>query len=274
MKKKIGCLGPEASNSYEVAKAINYAGDELIPLSSFELIKSLKSGEIQKAILPIENSIEGRVKWVFDFLAGNNLGLLSIIGEDIWKVRHCLIGFGKESEIKMVYSHPQALGQCRISMGSLDLKDADSTSAAVKFIAESQQKTLAAIGTRQAAERYKVPIIKEDIGDNPENQTRFITIGKNIMQPTSNDKTSLIFGVKDETGALYRVLEVFDVLHINMTMINSEPSPSRKLGEYIFFVDVANHPRLDTALDLIRERTSSLNVLGTYPKATIPVNAN
>ena len=162
MKKKIGCLGPEASNSYEVAKAINYAGDELIPLSSFELIKSLKSGEIQKAILPIENSIEGRVKWVFDFLAGNNLGLLSIIGEDIWKVRHCLIGFGKESEIKMVYSHPQALGQCRISMGSLDLKDADSTSAAVKFIAESQQKTLAAIGTRQAAERYKVPIIKEE----------------------------------------------------------------------------------------------------------------
>jgi len=270
----IGFLGPFGSFSNEVAETIKGVSGTLVPLSSFEMGKALREGRIERAVLPIENSVEGRVKWVIDLLAENNIGPFVVVGEVVWDVKHCLIGFGTMAEIKVVYSHPQALGQCRAFLRKLEgveTRDTDSTSTAVKLIAEGRESSLAAIGTMKASETYRVPIIQEDIGDHQNNQTRFIVLGKEGEKPTGNDKTSLIFGTEDKPGVLHEALEVFKVFGINMTMILSEPSPlKRKFGEYIFFVDVEGHQEdrsLGLALELITKRVSSLKILGSFPKA-------
>ncbi len=268
---KIGYLGPKGSFSEEAASNLGRA-EELTAYQSFELIKSLEEGKIQKAVVPIENSIEGAVNWVLDLLVKNNLPFF-IEAEIIWNIRQNLIGFGSISEIKIVYSHPQALGQCRDFLDKLriETKDANSTSEAVQLIAERGDSALAAIGTKRAAEIYNVPIIKEDISDNHNNQTRFIVLGREQKKRTGKDKTSFIFGTENKPGALYRILEVFDVLEINMTMIISRPS-KRKLGEYVFFVDVEASQEdedLRIAFKKIEGRISFLKILGSYPKAEL-----
>jgi prephenate dehydratase len=267
----IGYLGPAGSFSHEVALTL---GDkDLIPLSSFELGRAMRDGTIERAVLPVENSIEGRVKWVLDFLAENGDKPSAIIGEVIWDIKHCLAGFGAITEVRTVCSHPQALGQCRAFLGRLkeiETRDVDSTSAAVMLIAEKKEKALAAIGTMRASEIYEVPVIQEDIGDHRNNQTRFIILGKERKSSTGNDKTSLVFGTEDKPGALHEALEVFKVLRINMTMIFSESSPRKRLGEYIFFVDVEGHQEdrsLSLALDLVKKKVSFLRILGSFPKA-------
>lgn len=270
----IGFLGPFGSFSNEVAETIKGASGTLVPLSSFELGKALHEGTVERAVLPIENSVEGRVKWVLDLLAENNIEPFTVVGEIIWDIRHCLIGFGSIAEVRVVYSHPQALGQCRTflrKLGGVETRDIDSTSTAVRLIAEKRDSSLAAVGTMKASKAYRVPVIREDIGDHRNNQTRFIVLGKRPEGPTGNDKTSLIFGTEDKPGVLHEALEVFKVFGINMTMIFSEPSPfRRRFGEYIFFVDVEGHQEdrsLGLALELIRKRVSSLKILGSFPKA-------
>ncbi len=265
---KIGYLGPEGSFSEEAALSFGRA-EELAAYQSFGLIKALEEGKIQKAVVPIENSIEGAVTWVLDLLVKNNLPFF-IEAEIIWNIKQNLIGFGSISEIKIVYSHPQALGQCRDFLNKLGIetKDTNSTSEAV-LIAERGDPALAAIGTRRAAEIYDVPIIKEDISDNHNNQTRFIVLGREQKKRTGKDKTSFIFGAENKPGALCRILEVFDVLEINMTMIISRPS-KRKLGEYVFFVDVEASQEdedLRIAFKKIEGRINFLKILGSYPKA-------
>jgi len=276
--KRIGYLGPKGTNSHEVAKTIIGIGEKLVPYTSFALGTALRNGSIDKAILPIENGGEGRVRWVLDLFANNNIGQFVIIGEVVYRVTHCLIGFGKKRKIKVVYSHPQALGQCRQTLGKLETRDTNSTSAAVKLMTQTSDVTSAAIGTKTAAKMYSVPIIQEDVGDFPNNETRFVVLGTKVPKPTGNDKTSLLFGLTDEVGALDRIISTFRVANINMTMIHSEPSPSRKLGEYIFFIDVNVHQNnkcLVAALNLIRATgVGSYKILGSYPKATLAENVD
>jgi len=273
---KIAVLGPAGSHSHDLGLTM---GDEssLVLLSSFGLAKALREGSVERVLLPVENSIEGRVKWVLDLLVQDGLGY-SVVGEAVWNVVHCLMGFGKLDEVRSVLSIPIATGQCRGLVESLaraTTQDTDSTSAAVKRIAEAKDPRLAAIGTRLAARIYDVPVLKDDIGDDPNNQTRFIVLGKTSPAPTGNDKTSIVFGVQNYSGALVAVLEVLKVHHINMTMIFSEQSPARKLGGYIFFVDVGGHREdraLSLALELIAQEASFFKVLGSYPCATCAAN--
>jgi len=266
---KIGYLGPKGSFSEEAALSFEKDGD-LLAFSSFGLIRALEEKKIQKVILPIENSIEGSVNWVFDFLFRNN-SLFLIENEIIYPISQNLVGFGQISDVKIVYSHPQALAQCRNFLNKLGIetKDTDSTSEAVQLVAEGKNPAIAALGTKRAAEIYYATVIKENVNNNDNNQTRFIVLGKEKKERTEKDKTSFIFGTKDKPGALYGVLEVFDVLRINMTMIISRPS-KRRLGEYVFFIDIEGHQQEDdlrVAFRKIKERVSFLKVLGSYPRA-------
>lgn len=266
---KIGYLGPKGSFSEKAALGFR-KNDNLIAFPSFGLIRALEEKKIQKAVLPIENSIEGSVNWVFDFLFRNN-SMFLIEGEIVYPIRQNLIGFGQISDVKIVYSHPQALAQCRNFLNELgvETKDTDSTSEAVQLIVEEKKPEIAALGTKRAAEIYCATVIKENISDNQNNKTRFIVLGKERKERTGRDKTSFVFGTEDRPGALYRVLEVFDVLRINMTMIISRPS-KKSLGEYVFFVDVDGYQEEDDlkiAFRKIKERVSFLKILGSYPRA-------
>lgn len=265
---KIGYLGPRGSFSEEASLSVEKS-QSLVACSSLSLRESLETGKIQKAVLPIENSVEGPVNWVFDSLLQNNLPFL-IEGEIVWPIKQNLIGFGKLSDVELVYSHPQALAQCRKFLDKLRVqtKDADSTSKAVQLVAR-KEIIEAAIGTIRAADIYQVPVIQKNINDNPRNMTRFIILGSKQKRRTGKDKTSFVFGTEDNPGALYGVLEVFDVLRINMTMIISRPS-KKSLGEYVFFVDVDRHQKEDDlkiAFKKIKERVSFLRILGSYPRA-------
>jgi prephenate dehydratase len=194
-----------------------------------------------------------------------------IESEIVLNIKQNLLGSGKLSDVKMVYSRSEALNQCRkfLEKHHLQTQAMDSTSAAVRFVAEKARDNfkLAAIGTKRAAEIYKLPIIAKNIGDNENNKTRFIVLGRKMSKITGKDKTSLIFGTRNKPGTLLRALEVFDALIINMTTIHSRPSKT-KLGEYIFFIDIEGHqedPRIKIALDILKNKVSFLKILGSYP---------
>ncbi|MCX6721705.1 MAG: prephenate dehydratase [Candidatus Staskawiczbacteria bacterium] len=278
MKKTIGYLGPEGSYSHEVAIHIG-ASRSLLALEPSKFAQALKGKRIFQAVLPVVNAIGWQVQWVLDLLMSNN-GDHEITREIVWNIRSQLVGFGKIGDVKVVCSHPQPLNQCQAFLGRMDgvtTQGMNSTSAAVKLIADKKDPAWAAIGTDNAATRYHVPIIARDISDHDENQTRFLVLGGNSMAPTGKDKTSLLFGTSNKPGALLRALEVLDALDINMSSLFSMPSPNRRLGECFFLVDVAGHGRdkdLSVALDKIRTRVGYLKILGSYPESNQPANAN
>jgi len=268
---KIGYLAPAGSFSEEATLS---RFSDVAPYSSFELVDVLARGEIEAAVLPVENSIEGPVNWVLDLLSRNHMPF-SISAEIVWTVKQNLIGLGRISDIQTVYSIPQALGQCRgfLDKIGVETRDTDSTSAAVRLVAERKDQKIAAIGSKRAAEIYGLPIITEDISDARNNKTRFIVLGKERAGTTGRDKTSLIFGFTMEeanrSGALSNVMVIFAALDISMTMVVSRPTGDA-LGNYIFFVDIEGHRqdgKVRVALEAIAAKTSFLRVLGSYPKA-------
>lgn len=272
MKKIIGYLGPEATYSHEVA--IWVAGQEfdLLELHPSKFEPAFREKAIYQAVLPVVNAIAGQVPWVLDLLMSNN-GDYEITREIIWDIRSHLIGFGKISEITIVCSHPQPLDQCRgflSKMPGVNTQETSSTSAAVKLVAGKKDPAWAAIGTISASELYGVPVIVRNISDFANNQTRFLVLGGEKSSPTGNDKTSILIGTANKPGALLRPLEVFDALDINMSDLFRLPSPSRKLGECFFLIDVEAHRHdreMSVAIERIKTRVEYLKVLGSYPKA-------
>ena len=268
---KVGYLGPEGSFSEEAA--VNVSADEYVPFSTIQkLLKAFWNGEIDKAVIPIENSIEGTVVPAIDSLINGNGNSFVIEREIKLSIKQNLIGIGYEpSKIKTVISHPQALAQCAnfIEEIGAETEGSSSTSAAVKRVAEKQDDNFFAIGTKRAAEIYGLRVIKESIQDSDNNVTRFLVLGYDINIQTINDKTSIIFEVNNRPGALLRVLEVFDALDINMTNVVSRPSKT-ELGKYIFWVDIEGHQlnkKVNVAIEQIKGRTNFLKIFGSYPKA-------
>ncbi len=302
---KIGYFGKQGSNTEEAAKkfflsekknnseetkAISNSDEakeygstcdsyEFLPFTkTSELIKVLADKQVEKAVLPIENSTEGIVTSSIDNLIAENINGFGIEGETIMQINHNLIGVGFVNQIEKIISHPQALAQCEmfIKKTCAEAGEAESTSSAVKQIAEENDPKFAAVGSRQAFEIYRLQnpnlkILAENIQDSIDNETRFIILGSRHWQPQQNDKTSIVFGLPHRPGALQRVLEVLDVLDINMTMIVSRPS-KRKLGEYNFWVDFEGHKQDEHVKIAFKQianpkRTTFLRVLGSYPKA-------
>jgi len=173
------------------------------------------------------------------------------------------------SKIKNIYSNPQVFGQCRIwletNLPAAELVEVSSTSKAAEIA--SHQKGAGCIASVLAAKHYGLKILEDSIQDSSHNVTRFLVIGKTEVRPTKEDKTSLMFSVKDKSGALHDVLVPFKKHGINMTKIESRPSKI-KAWEYYFFVDIEGHhenARVAKALSELKNHSAYLKVLGSYP---------
>lgn len=266
----IAFLGPEASFSHLVSRLHFGESGCFFPQSGIaRVFDEVEKGSVDWGVVPVENSLEGSVNVTLDRLI---LTPLKIRTEIYLRISQCLISSAKSMKsIKNIYSHPQALAQCqswlRTNMPNCTLGEMESTAAAVQRV--RGKKTEAAIGSLLAAECYDLNILAEGIEDNPSNMTRFLVIGRGEGQATGNDKTSLIFATTDSPGSLYRALSSFAGRKINLSKIESHPVKER-LWEYLFFVDVIGHTNdeeIKSCLTELKEKTTYLKILGSYPNA-------
>jgi len=259
--------------AYSESAAKKFFGNDIktVPCKSFEdALKITEGNESNYSVLPVENSIEGTVGQSIDAITNTSL---HSIGEVYLKVEHCLIGKGKLEDIKTVYSHPQALGQCSnfIQNKKLQTVPTYDTAGSVKIVKEMNDVQSASIASYDAGKLYEVPIIEQGIENNPNNFTRFLIFSKKNSSESLNDKTSIIFSVKHEPGALYKILKEFNDNGINLTKIESRPNKNTN-WEYNFFVDLIGHfsnSKISSVLNKISENTIFLKVLGSYQVADL-----
>lgn len=257
--------------AYSEEASINFFGKEvnLIPLPYLsDVFRSVESGRADFAVVPIENTLEGSVSETYDLLIGTDV---KIIGEEVLRVRHCfMVNPGvRIDDIKEVWSHPQALSQCRKFIERMKLKPVPlyDTAGSAKAIAEGRVMHAGAIASCRAARHYGLDVIAEGIEDSPNNYTRFIVIGKERAKISEREKTSIIFSVKHVPGALYRALKAFADNGINMTKIESRPT-KEKPWEYFFFVDFMGNieqREVINAINELKNEASFIKVLGSYP---------
>ena len=270
---RLAYLGPEGT--YSEQAAIDYAADSVrVPYSAIPaVVRAADLGEVEEAIVPIENSLEGAVTYTVDLLIHESL--LKIKGEVVVPIHHQLLmnpGVSME-DIRVVYSHPQAIAQCRGFL-SRNLPNAEhvaalSTASAVEDM-NSSRYPAAAISSSRAAELFEATIVESNIEDVSNNLTRFVVLGREDGKRTGRDKTSICFDFsQDAPGTLYNTLGELAHREINMIKIESRPD-RRSLGKYVFLVDMDGHredPVVSEALDAMRERTSMFKIFGSYPKA-------
>lgn len=280
MEKRIGFLGPHGTFSHEATQTyiesqtkINDAGLTYV-LKDFytiqEVLLGLKQDDIDEAIVPIENSLEGAINVTLDVLAKED-GFY-IVDEHIIPINLNLVAKKgtKTEDIRVIISHPQPLGQCRDYLGntfqSAIQMDEDSTSKAAQRVA-SADGTYAAVTSSVAAKTYGLDILASNIQDAKNNYTRFVIISKVLKKKTGKDKTSIVFSTENKPGSLYKILDIFSLWDINMTRIESRPAKN-ELGQYIFFIDIDGHIEdqdVYDALTMIKRKTSFYRFIGSYP---------
>jgi prephenate dehydratase len=250
-----------------------FSAPETIPCETFDAVFAVvSSGECGFGFIPIENTLAGSIHQNYDLLLHNDL---HVVGEYFLRVRHCLIAFPgvKKNEIMQVISHPQALGQCAGYLRELGVKTGPvyDTAGGVKLMRESGDHTTAAIASRKAAEIYGMQILQEGIEDNPENYTRFLVIASAPVMTAGDAKTSIVFSLKNQPGALFKALSVFALREIDLTKIESRPLVG-KPWEYLFYIDfigAAHEEHVKKALDHLAEYALMLRVFGSYNRANI-----
>ena len=257
--------------AYSEEAVFGYFGPvEAIPCESFEAVfETVAAGECQSALIPIENSLAGSIHQNYDLLLHNEL---HIVGEYLLRVRHCLIALPgvDKGEIVRALSHPQALGQCAAYLRAHGIKPeaAYDTAGSVKMLRASRTRDTAAIASRRAAELYGMQILEEDIEDNTQNYTRFLAISQETVEPEGEAKTSIVFTLKNQPGALFKALSVFALRDIDLTKIESRPLPGSP-WEYLFYIDFSGAVQQEAprrALNHLEEYAAMLRVLGSYPR--------
>ena len=271
MTRRVAYLGPAGTNTEQVA--LRYDPDAtLLPFATIPAVAAaVDSGMADEGVVPIENSLEGSVTFTLDLLIHEST--LFIRHELVLPINHCLLAKPgtRTEEIKAVYSHPQALAQCRSFLEkcfpNAELVASLSTSAAVEEMQKSQA-IAAAIASERSAELYGAEIMAQGIQDHPNNVTRFVVLAPTDHPPTGSDKTSICFDFQhDAPGILYEILGVFAQRGINLAKIESRPT-RQSLGRYIFLVDIEGHREdavVKEALDAVRALVSMFKVFGSYP---------
>ncbi|MEW6070517.1 MAG: prephenate dehydratase [Candidatus Thermoplasmatota archaeon] len=267
--KKIATLGPKGSNSQLAAERYMKNAELIFTQTIPDVFVSVEEGKADRGIVPIENSLGGAVGVTLDLLWKSHL---KIIDEIVMPVKYALVAKkGMERDkITKIASHEQALEQCReylrANFPNCELiHEASTSKAAERACAEN----IAAIAQPEITKIYNLEILENDIQDIENITTRFIVLAHSDNLRTGNDKTSIIFSTLGRPGALFEALEVLAKLYINMTRLESRPS-TRKLGEYIFYVDLEGHRAdevIKKAFELLEEKTTFLKILGSYPKA-------
>jgi len=264
----IAYLGPQASFTHLAAlnkfgADVNYVACESIP----EVFLDVERDNSDYGVVPIENSIEGAISHTLDMFIDADL---KICAEIILDITHNLLANCKLNTVKKIYSNPYVFGQCRIwlqtNLPKVELIEVLSTTKAAQIA--SKEKNSACIASIVAAKTYNLKVLANEIEDSPHNATRFLVISKSDVTKTSDDKTSIMFSIKDKVGALYDMLQPFKKYNINLTKIESRPS-KKKAWDYYFFLDLAGHKsetKIKKALKELDSKCKFLKILGSYPK--------
>ncbi|MDI6784972.1 MAG: prephenate dehydratase [bacterium] len=274
-KLKVAYLGPEASFTHMAALSRFGTQMEYVPLSSIpDVFTDVAKKWADYGVVPIENSTEGVINHTLDmFMSLSTAADLHICSEITMEISHHLLSNGEMKNIKKVYSRDSALAQCRQwlqnNLPNAELVAVSSTTRGVQLA--KKNKTAAALASELAASLYGVKILAQGIEDIPGNVTRFLVIGHTASEKSGNDKTSIMFSLKDRVGALYDVLKPFQKYNINLTKIESRPS-RRRAWEYIFFVDFNGYKddsNVVKALKEVGKQCMFLKILGSYPASKI-----
>ncbi len=271
-------LGAQASYSHLAATRFfqgEPGGTRFEGLTSFRaLLDAVGQGRATHCVLPIENTTAGSINDAYDLLAQSSL---SIVGEELQPVRHCLVAARPlaHADISVVYSHPQALAQCGALLERLKPARAEATSSTTAALEQVKKQGggAAAIGSAIAADRLGLTLLEEDVADAPNNHTRMVIVTRE-PQTFSLDtpcKTSLALSTKHEEGALLKCLGVFHDHRINLTKLESRPRRGQP-WEYIFYLDFEGNvadPDTAQAMEELQSRASWLRVLGSYPSKTL-----
>ncbi len=266
----VAYLGPPAT--YTHLACIEHFGSSVEPLPKESIQDVFEAVEREKAnfgMVPIENSTEGVVNRTLDMFIDADV---KICGEILIRISHDLLSMsGRAADVERIYSHPQALAQCRQwlrkNFPHVQMAESVSTAKAAQMAAEDPKA--AAVASALAAELYGLKVIESRIEDYLNNYTRFLVLGLKAGERTGRDKTSLLFSIPDSPGALYEILKPFSEKSINLTKIESRPIKD-KPWEYVFFLDFEGHttdPHIQEATAELKKKVLFLKLLGSYPRS-------
>lgn len=268
-KLKVAYLGPKATFTHQAA--IKSFGSDIDFISCkmlSDVIDEVETGRANFAVVPVENSTEGSVNATLDKLVNTDL---KVVNEINMKISHFLVSKSKIENVKVIYSHQQALAQCnhwiKNNLPNVEIFPVSSTAQAAKLAMAN--KNSAAITSEMASQMYGLNIIASNIQDTKANRTRFFILGNSGTKKTGKDKTSIVFTIKDKVNVLYNILSIFSKNKINLTKIESRPT-KKVIWQYIFFIDFDGHiddKKIANAIKEIKQHCVFLKVLGSYPKA-------
>lgn len=266
---KVAYLGPEATFTHMAARGKFGSSVEFVPIASIaDVFTEVEKKRADYGVVPIENSTEGVITHTLDMFIESTL---KICAETLLEISQCLLSNSSLEEIRHVYSHPHAFAQVR---GWLKSNLPVAECIEVLSTAEASRRAAiepnsAAVGSELAAQVYHLNILAKGIEDRSDNYTRFLIVGHSLAGQSENDRTSIMFSVKDRVGALYSMLSPFNKYNVNLTKIESRPSRNT-IWEYIFFIDMNGHiedNNVRGAIDELREDCLYLKILGSYPVA-------
>ena len=269
-KIRVAYLGPLGSHGHTASLEHFGSSVEFIPIvPQTDIFAEVESSRVDYGIVAIENSTYGTVRDVLEMFLHSPLHICS---ERLLPIRHHLLALSVPKDISKIYSHPQSFAQCRqwLHQNLPNIQQVEVASTSVAAEIASKEPKSAAIASSLASEIYKIPIVANSIMDNPNNITRFLVIGNQSAQKSGNDRTSILFGINDEVGALCQILSILESNQINMSKIDSFPS-QHKPWEYVFFADLDVHvedSNVQIALKEITAQCLFLKVLGAYPRGT------
>jgi prephenate dehydratase/chorismate mutase len=265
----IGFAGEHGANSEIAAREWN-SGLVAFPCPDFaSVFEGVMAGRFRYGVVPVENTLGGVVEEANTLIIGSDV---KVVGAVDARISHCLMVLPgtDHRDIRQVYSHPQALAQCRMFLqrNALEPVSFHNTASAAKMLAEKKPKATAVIASKLAAELYNLEIVKEGVEDLPENRTRFLILAKEPQKEAGN-KCSILFSTAHKAGTLFRVLETFAKEEINLTRIESIPGAP---GSYVFFLDFIgslNDPKISSVLTRLPEMTGEFRLLGCYNEKVV-----
>ncbi len=277
---RVGFQGTEGAYGHQAALQHFAVAQRPIGFKAYPtfraMLEAVIEGHVDRAMLPIENTTAGSVYESYDLLLRFNL---SLVGEEIVDVRHCLLGVKDVpvESLRRIHSHPQALSQCSEFLSSLPQCEgvsAANTALAAQHVRDRNDPTEAAIASQEAGSHFGLHVLRRDIANQPLNYTRFVVVSAAPVEcdPRIAAKLSMVLSTRHEHGALVRCLNVLADEGLNVTKLESRPRPGTP-WEYVFYVDVEGHessPRMQAALAGLAARTVFLKVLGCYPARELP----
>jgi len=248
------------------------AGDRTAFAAVPEVIAAVERGDADAGVVPIENMIEGSVSVTLDTLAFDSDLLIQREIDLPVSLNLCVRPGVALADVRTVVSFPHALAQCRgwlaKKVPAAQARASHSTSDAAREVSKSKRTDVAAICNALAAELYGLQVLAREIEDHPENETRFVLVGRGVPAPTGHDKTSIVcFQREDQPGSLLSILQEFAARAINLTKLESRPT-KRGLGDYCFFVDCEGHVSDEVVADALRNlvaKQAEVKFLGSYP---------